>query len=414
MGKTISEKIIARVSGQKEVHVGETVWITPDLIGAYEFSALDTTPDLQVFGVDKLKYPEKVAIFMDHQSPTRNLDDANLHVRTRTWCQKYGVEYYEGMGIGHQAVIDLGLIRPGMFFAHHDAQVMGVGGIGALAIGTLPIWELYTRGKTWLKVPETYQFNISGRLPMATMARDIMHMIVGEIGPDGAAYKIAEFSGPTVSEMSIDGRITMCNIINHAGAKTGIVNPDEKTYEYVRSVTSETFESVSSDLDAKYAKTFDFDVSKLEPYVVAPSELHNCKPLREVEGTHIDVGYIGSCAGGRLEDIRAAARILKGKQINRNVKLYVVPSSRRIMQIAGKESLLQILIDAGASVFPPTCDFCGGFLGHLAPGETAITTGTLNLEGRMGSEKSSIYLANAFSVACAALEGKIVDPRKYA
>ena len=413
MGKTISEKIIARVSGQPEVNPGEVVWVTPDLTGAYDFPTLDNTPDIGTLGLTKLKSPERIVLFIDHLNPPKSAKDEEVHRRTRAWCQQYGVRLYEGLGIGHQVIMELGLVRPGMFYAHHDTQVTGAGGIGALAVGTLPLLEIYTRGKTWLKVPQTIRYNIAGKLPKGVMARDVMHMIVGEIGPDGALYKAMEFGGPTVTEMSIDERITMCNMANHAGAKAAIVNPDEKTFEYVRSVTKEPFEAVSSDADAAYEKTLSYDVSGLEPYVAAPSQVYNCKPLREVEGTPIDVGYIGSCASGRLEDLRAAAAILKGRRVNPEVKLYVVPTSRMIMEAASREGLLQTFIEAGAYVFPPTCDFCWGALGAMASGETAITTGTLNIPGRMGSEESNIYLANACSVAASAIEGRITDPRKY-
>lgn len=413
MGKTISEKIIARVSGQSEVTPGEVVWVTPDLTGAYDFPTLDNTPDIEVFGVDKLKNPERIVLSIDHLCPPKTAEEEEVHIRTRAWSEKYGVKLYEGYGIGHQVVIDLGLVRPGMFYAHHDTQVTGAGGIGAFAVGTLPLLEIYTRGKTWLKVPETIRYNINGKLPKGVMSRDVMHRIVGEIGPDGALYKVMEFGGSTVAEMSIDGRITICNMANHAGAKAAIVNPDEKTLEYVKSVTEEPFEAVTSDPDSVYEKTFNFDVSNLEPYVAAPSEVYNCKPLHEVKGIPIDQGYIGSCAGGRLEDLRAAAAILRGRQVNPKVRLYVVPTSRMVMEAAAREGLLHTFIEAGAIVSPPTCDFCWGALGAMAPGETAITTGALNIAGRMGSEEANIYLANAYSIAASAIEGKITDPRKY-
>jgi len=414
MGKTISEKIIAKSSRQSEVNPGEVVWVVPDLTATCDFITMDyVTPDIEALGATKLKDPEKIAIIIDHHVPPRSAEEAALHVQTRTWAQKHGVRLYEGLGIGHQVMIELGLARPGMFVANTDAQVTGVGGIGAFAIGALPLLEIYTRGKTWIKVPEVIRYNIAGKLPKGVMARDVMHMIVSEIGPDGALYKAMEFGGPTVSEMSIDERIAMCNIANHPGAKAAIVNPDEKTISYVRSRTNFTFEAITSDPDATYEKTLSFDVSNLEPYVAAPSEVYNCKPLRQVEGTPLDVGYIGSCAGGRLEDLRAAATILKGKRISPNFRLYVVPTSQMIMETACREGLVEIFVQAGASVFPPTCDFCWGALGVLAPGETAITTGTLNIAGRMGSHEARIFLANAYSIAASAIEGRIVDPRAY-
>lgn len=413
MGKTASEKIIARVSGQTEVSPGEYVWVEPDLTGAYDFTTLDSTPDIEAVGATRLKNPQKVLLFIDHLNPPRTAADEELHVRTRTWADRYNVKVYEGVGIGHQAVIDLGLVRPGMFYAHHDTQVTGVGGIGVLGVGTLPLLELYTRGKTWIKVPSTIRYELSGRVSNGIMASDIMRMIVGEIGPDGALYRVMEFGGPTVSEMSVDERITMCNMANHAGAKSAIVNPDSKTLEYIKSVTSEPFEPVTSDPDAAYEATLNFDLSKLEPYVAAPSQVFNCRPLRDFEGTPIHVGYIGSCAGGRLENLRAAAAVLRGRHVSPKVRLYVVPSSRCVEEAALKEGLIETLVGAGATVFPPTCDFCGGLLGAMAPNQTAITTGTLNIVGRMGSEESYVFLASDYAVAASAIEGRIADPRGY-
>jgi len=413
LGKTITEKILARVSGQLEVTPGEVVWVVPDVIGAKVFPALNNTPELKTFGATRLKNPKNIYLCVDTGIPPRSSADEELHIRTRTWCQKHGANFFERLGISLIVFIDLGLIRPGMFLAHHDTMITAAGGIGALAIGTLPIPELYTRGKTWVRVPATIRCNISGKCPDGVMGRDIMHMIAGEIGPDGAVYKVLEFGGPTVSEMSIDERITICNMGNHVGVKTAIINPDEKTQKYVRDITTKPFEAVMSDQDAVYEKTLNFDVSNMEPYVAAPPNVNNCKPLHEVEGTPIHAGYIGSCAGGRLADLRAAAMVLKGRQVNPEVKLYTVPSSRRIMEAAGREGLLQSFIEAGALVLPPTCDFCVGSLGALASGETAITTGVLNTPGRMGSDEADIFLANAYSIAASAIEGRIVDPRKY-
>jgi 3-isopropylmalate/(R)-2-methylmalate dehydratase large subunit len=414
MGKTLTEKIIARVSGRDEVHPGEIVWVTPDLTTAYDYLGLDyVTPDIESLGAPRVKNPERIALFIDHHCPPRSAAEAETHVQTRAWAKKHGVRLFEGLGIGHQVMVELGLARPGMFVASHDTQVTGAGGVGALAVGSLPLLEIYTRGKTWIKVPETIRYNLSGTLPKGVTARDVMHFIVSEIGPDGALYRAMEFGGPTVSGMSIDERFTLCNIANHPGAKAAVVNPDEKTIEYVKSRTSEPFEAVSSDSDAKYEKVLNFDISDLEPYVAAPSEVYNCKPLHQFEGTPLDMGYIGSCAGGRLDELRAAASILKGKRVKPGFKLYIVPTSAEIMQKANRERLVSTFIEAGASVFAPTCDFCWGALGAMAAGQTGMTTGTLNITGRMGSNDSKIFLASACAIAASAIEGRIADPRRY-
>jgi 3-isopropylmalate/(R)-2-methylmalate dehydratase large subunit len=414
VGKTISDKIIARASGKPEVYPGEIVWVTPDLTTGYNYLGLDyVTPDLETLGVNELKNPVSIALFIDHHIPPRSAAEAGTYHRMRNWARKYGAQLHEGMGIGHQVMMELGLVRPGMLVASHDTQVTGAGGVGALAIGALPLLEIYTRGKTWIKVPATIRYNIRGEIPRGVMARDIMHMIVSEIGPDGALYKTMEFGGPTLSAMGIDERITLCNIANHPGAKAAIVNPDEKAISYVKGRSENAFEAVASDPDAEYQQILNFDISSLEPYVAAPSEVYNCKPLHQVEGTRVDMGYIGSCAGGRMADLGAAASILKGKQIKPGFKLYVVPTSQDILRQASRKGLIETFIEAGASVFPPTCDFCWGALGAMAAGQTAITTGTLNIAGRMGSNDAGIFLANAYSVAAAAIEGRITDPRNY-
>lgn len=419
MGKTIAEKIIARVAGKSEVNPGDIVWIKPDLTGAYNTRSPSSgieapAPDVEALvGVAKLKNPEKIVMVLDHYHPAREPLEAERHIAVRKWCEKYGVRLYEGVGISHQAVIELGLVRPGMFYAHHDTEATVGGGIGVLVVGALPLLEIYVTGETWLKVPVTLRFNITGKLPAGVMSRDVMHMIISNLEPDEAVYKVMEFGGPTVDEMNIDRRLTMCSMANHAGAKSGIVNPDRKSIDFVKAITKEPFEAVCSDPDAAYEKTYGFDISNLEPYVAAPPNVFNCKPLREVEGTPIDQGYIGSCGGGRLDDLRAAAAILKGRHISPRVRLFIVPNTPYIMRAADEEGLLQTFIGAGAFISSPTCSFCYGESGAMAPGEKAITTGTLNIPGRMGSEESEIYLANAFSIAASAIEGKITDPRKY-
>jgi len=256
MGKTISEKIIARVAGKAEVNPGEVVWVIPDLTGAYDFPILENTPNIENVGASKLKNPDKIILFIDHLFPTKTAGEAEFHAKTRAWAHKYGVKLYEGEGIGHQVAIDLGLVRPGMFYAHHDTQVTGVGGIGALAIGALPLLEIYTRGKTWLKVPATIRYNFTGKQPKGIMARDIMLKLITEIGVDGALYRVMEFGGAAITEMSIDERVTMCNLANYAGAKSAIVNPDEKTFDM-----GGPFGKTVSDPDATYEKIINFGSS---------------------------------------------------------------------------------------------------------------------------------------------------------
>lgn len=420
MGKTIAEKIIARVAGRAEVSPGEIVWFEPDVVGACDTrepsSSIDSIiPSIETLvGVSDLRYPGRVFLVIDHCDPARSISDSEYQASTRAWCRQHGVRFYESnVGLSFQAALELGIVQPGMFFAHHDTEVALVGGVGVLAIGALPLLELYVTGKTWLHVPPTIKINLSGTLPAGVLGRDVMHRIVGQIGPDGALCKIVEFCGSAIEHISIDSRMTMCSMTNHVGAKTGIVNPDDRTMSYMRSLTGRNCEAITSDAHATYEKTYDLDVSLLEPYVAVPPNTHSCRPLRELQGVPITQGYIGSCGGGRLEDLRAAAEILRGRRIAPGMKLFIVPVSPHVMRGAAEEGLLSILVEAGAFLSAHSCNFCSGHAGAMGRGEAAVTTNVMNIPGRMGSQEADVYLANAYVVAASALEGKITDPRAY-
>jgi 3-isopropylmalate/(R)-2-methylmalate dehydratase large subunit len=271
---------------------------------------------------------------------------------------------------------------------------------------------VFATGKLWFKVPHTLNFVAEGMLKQPTSAKDLILYIIGKVGVDGATYKAAQFSGPAVRNMSIDGRLTMCNMAVEMGAKTGIVEPDAQTIQYVSARTTKQVTPLKSDPDAEYEKTIELDVNNLEPQVACPPAVDNAKPVSEVEGLEINQAFIGSCTNGRLEDLRVASQILKKHKVHPNVRLIVIPASQEIYQEALREGIIETLAKAGAYISNASCGPClGGHLGVLAPFETCISTSNRNFIGRMGSSEASVYLASPATVAASAIAGKITDPR---
>jgi len=303
-----------------------------------------------------------------------------------------------------------------MLIVGADSHTVMLGAIGAFAtgVGSTEMAAVLATGGLWFRVPETYKLIIEGSLPEAVTAKDVVLHIIGDIGEDGARYKAVEYTGSTVKEMSIDSRIVLSNMTVEMGGKAGIIEADEKTIKYVTSKTYRTFELIKSDVDAKYADLRTYNVSKLEPQVACPPHVDDVRSIEEVEGIEINQAYIGSCTGGRLEDLRLAARILKGRKINSNVRLIVAPQTWEIYLKALEEGTIMTLVQAGAMIIPCGCGPCvGAHSGLLAPGEVAVSTGSRNFPGRMGSKEAFIYLVSPATAAASAIEGKIADPRKY-
>jgi 3-isopropylmalate/(R)-2-methylmalate dehydratase large subunit len=263
-------------------------------------------------------------------------------------------------------------------------------------------------------VPETILLHLNGKLPSGVYSKDVILHIIGKIGVDGALYQTMEFTGEVIDAMSVEARMTLCNMVIEAGGKSGIINPDQKTVNYVKARTAEPFEIFKSDADAEYARVIEIDVSALEPVVAYPHLPSNEKKAADAGEVLIDQAYLGSCTNGRLEDLRIAAGILKGKQVAKNTRMIVVPATSEIWKQANREGLLNIFMEAGATVSSPTCGAClGGHMGVLAAGERCISSTNRNFVGRMGSPKSEVYLASPATVAASAIEGRITDPRKY-
>jgi len=307
-----------------------------------------------------------------------------------------------------------GHVRPGELIVGADSHTCTYGAFGAFAtgIGATDMAAVFATGALWLKVPSVIKVNVEGRFQRYVTAKDLILKIIGEIKADGALYKGIEFAGSTIQNMSIDGRMTMCNMAIEASAKTGIVEPDETTLNYVKKRTNKPFQIFKNDPNANYEKILNLDITNMEPQVASPHSVDNVKPVSEVAEVNIDQAFLGSCTNGRIEDLRLASSFLKGKKVRNGVRMIVVPASQEVYLQALQEGLLEIFLKAGAIVGNPTCGPClGGHLGLLAPGEICISSSNRNFVGRMGSPKAHVYLASPATVAASAVTGKITDPR---
>lgn len=417
MGKTITEKILARVAGKASVVAGEDIRATPDFVIAYDYPGYTDVMFRQIkedFGIDKVQKSERFALFIDHMVPAASPKEEELHIQTRAWGREQGIPVYERKGIGHQVSAELGYGTPGAFTVHFDGHVSQLGALGTLAIGLRRnLLQAFVQDSVALRVPATVRINLFGSLQAGVMARDVFHHIVSVIGPAGCAFKVMELGGPLIDAMGIEARQTLCGQAMFVGAVTAIVNPDAKAMDYARDKARIVLDPVCSDADAVYDRVIDIDVSALEPVVVIPPSPANTRSLADFIGLEIHSGYLGSCASGRMEDLRIAAQVLRGRSVRPGVSLHIVPTSHALMSQAASEGLIQIFSDAGAFVSAPSCDYCMGKTATMSSGQRAVSTGTLNVPGRMGSPDSEIYLCNAAVVAASAIEGHIADPRPY-
>ena len=417
IGLTISEKILASASGKKEVTPGEFVTAKPDLAVNMDTFFPFAIEALKKVGISKVWNPNKVVVNIDHKVPPESIAAAEKHKVIREFVKAQAIKYFYDIGrhgITHQLMVERGHARPGMLYVADDTHATTLGALGAFAVALgFDILQVLATGTTWFKVPESIKFKVEGNLSKGVMSRDIIQRILGDIRSCGALYKAMEFVGSTIDQMNIEGRMTLCNTVNNAGAKTGIINPDQKTIDYVRERTKEPFREVRSDHDAYYDEVFDYEISKLEPQVAIHPNPVDVKPVTEIEGLEIDQGFIGSCASGRMEDLYIAAKILRNFKVHPNVRMLVVPSSQEVYLSAMREGLTHTLIQAGAIICAPSCGPCFGLWGVLGDKETCISTSVLNSPGRMGSHKAKIYLASAATVAASAIQGKITDPRDF-
>ncbi len=420
MGMTITEKIIAAHAGRDYVEPGELVTVKVDLAIANDITAPLAIKQLEKYGIDKVHDPNKIALVMDHFFPPKDIMSAQQIKISRDFAKKMGIKnYFEGQdsGVMHTLLPEKGFVVPGDLVIGADSHTCTYGGIGAFStgVGSTDIAYIWATGETWLRVPESMKFVFYNKPQKWVGGKDFVLTVIGKIGVDGALYKAMEYQGEAIKALDIDNRLTIANMAIEAGGKTGIIEPDEKTVEWVRKRTNREFKLYKSDPDAKYCCEYEFDASKIEPVVACPSLPSNVKPVSEVAGTHIDQVFIGSCTNGRLSDLKIAAAILKGKKVHPEVRCIVIPASDQIYKQALHEGILEILADAGCLISTSTCGPClGGHMGILAEGEACISTSNRNFVGRMGHPKSQVYLSSPAVAAASAVLGRIAHPDEVA
>jgi 3-isopropylmalate/(R)-2-methylmalate dehydratase large subunit len=419
MKMNITEKILAKASGKKTVHPGEIVDANVDMVMVHDLTGPLAVEAFKKIGVQKVWDSQKAVVILDHQVPAESVKAAELHKTMRQFAKDQKLRIYDigRGGICHQVMPEKGHVVPGTVIVGADSHTCTYGAFGAFAtgIGSTEAAAVLATGKIWLKIPEAIKINVSGQFPKYVTPKDLILSIIGKVSVEGAIYESAEFTGPTIKDMSIAGRMTLCNMAVEMGAKNGIIEPDEKTREFLkgRVRTLPDFEALRSDKDAVYKNTVNFDVSKMEPQIACPSSVDNVKPVSEVGNVPIEQAFIGSCTNGRIEDLRLAAQVLKGRRIKDGVRALVIPASQEVYKQALDEGLMDTFTDAGAIVCGSACGPClGGHIGLLAADEVCVSTSNRNFVGRMGSTRASVYLASPATVAASAVTGKITDPRK--
>jgi 3-isopropylmalate/(R)-2-methylmalate dehydratase large subunit len=416
MGKTISEKIFSLASG-RDAYAGDIVIANIDSAMLHDGTALLAIEAFREMGGRGLWDPSRVVLVIDHVAPSANENFSKVHNAMRGFANKYDANLYDaGSGICHQIMVESGHAYPGALIVGADSHTCTYGALGAFAtgIGSTEMAAVLMSGKLWFKVPESIKIEIDGLLQPMVTPKDVILKIVGMIGADGATYEAIEFCGSAVKAMSVSGRLTLCNMAVEMGAKTGIIEPDEKTIRYVKERTDKPFRIFSSDPDAKYERILDFNVDHLEPMVACPHSVDNVKPVKSVENIEIDQAFLGSCTNGRLEDLELAARIMRGRHVKKGVRMLVTPASSEVYLQALRNGILEVFIESGAMVCNPTCGACfGGHMGLLASGEVCVSSSNRNFIGRMGSPEAEIYLASPATVAASAVTGKITDPRRF-
>lgn len=421
MGKTMAEKILARCSGQAAVSAGDIVTakvdcaMMDDILGprVVSESLKDSSMDLKIWDTSK------TVVICDHYAPSGTIHQADIVAYTRNWANEYGIKenYYEGIGPCHQILAENGFSLPGTLQVGTDSHTCTAGAFGCLGtgIGSTEMAAVLLTGEIWLRVPETILLRWNGELPQGIMAKDLILKSIGDIGHAGATYMSMEFAGSTIQALSMDERMCIANMCVEAGAKCGLIPPDEKTDAYLREHgCTKAYTALKSDADAVYASTLTYDASQLIPQVACPHNVDNVHPIDEVKGIRMDRAYIGSCTGGRLNDLKVAARILKGKKVNSHTKLLVSPASQRIWVEADKAGILRDLAEAGATILAPTCGAClGVHSGLVGAGENCVSASNRNFKGRMGSKDSNVYLASPATIAASAIEGRLADIREH-
>jgi 3-isopropylmalate/(R)-2-methylmalate dehydratase large subunit len=439
MGKTFVEKVLARASGQSAVVAGQIVDASPDVILTHDNTAA-ISKIFKALGQARVKYPERHAITLDHAVPAPNTQHAANHADVRRFAAEQGIrnQFEVGRGICHQVLSEEAIALPGDLVIGADSHTPHFGWLGAcgVGVGRSEMAAIWATGELWLRVPESVRIIVDGELPLGVTSKDLALKIIGDLGADGGIYQSIEFSGSAIDALSLDSRGVLPNMMAEFGVKNAYIAPDERVfawlaYRYERRVarnegrdTITTIQiaarnsqiaarAVYPDPDAVYLATHRIDASALEPLVACPHTVDNVKPISQVKGRAVQQAFIGTCTNGRLEDIAAAAEIVRGKHVARGTRLLIIPASSEVMMEALKRGYVETLMEAGAVFGTPGCGPCmGNHMGVPAPGETTISSANRNFRGRMGTRDSEIYLSSPAVVAASALAGMIADPRE--
>ncbi|GAA0732434.1 3-isopropylmalate dehydratase large subunit [Clostridium oceanicum] len=420
MGMTMTQKILAKHAGLDKVKIGELIKVKLDLVLGNDITTPVAIKEFNKIGINEVFDKKKIAIVPDHFTPNKDIKSAEQCKLCREFADEMDIEnYFEigEMGIEHALIPEKGLAVCGDVIIGADSHTCTYGALGAFStgIGSTDMGAGMATGEAWFKVPEAIKFVLKGKLKPWVSGKDVILHIIGMIGVDGALYKSMEYTGEGLYSLSMDDRFTMANMAIEAGAKNGIFEVDEKTIEYVKEHSNREYNIFKADEDAEYEKIIEIDLSKIRPTVAFPHLPENTRTIDEIHDITIDQVVIGSCTNGRIEDLRAAAKVLKGNKVNRKVRTIIFPATQKIYLQAMKEGLLEIFIKAGAVVSTPTCGPClGGHMGILAKGERAIATTNRNFVGRMGHPESEVYLSSPAVAAASAVTGKITSPEEVA
>jgi 3-isopropylmalate/(R)-2-methylmalate dehydratase large subunit len=416
VGKTIAEKILSTHCGG-DCHKGQYVIAEPDVLMTHDGNRPLSIDVYEELGMKKIFDPSRTILVIDHHTPAPGETNVAMHKKMREFSRKHGTPLHDSEGICHQVLPEKGYVTPGSLVIGTDSHTCTYGALNAFStgVGSTDFAVAMTYGKLWFRVPETLRIDLTGKLPAGVFSKDVILSLIGRLKANGAMYMAVEFCGDTISALSIESRSAICNMVVEMGAKAGIMPFDNTLDEWLRERVRRDFEPVCADENAAYKEVLDYEVSNIGPQIARPHAVDDVVPVTEVGETKIDQANLASCTNGRLEDLRVAARILKGRKIHSGVRLNVVPASREVLLDALKEGIIQTLVESGANINNPSCKGCSGgaMFGVPADGENVITSSNRNFKGRLGNPKAFIYLASPATVAASALTGRITDCREF-
>jgi len=429
MGKTITEKIFS-LHANKDARAGDVMVADIDFCFGQDGTSMLVIDAFRDLGAKKVFNKDKFRMVIDHSAPSPSIGVSEVHKKMRNFAKEHSLKIFDiGCGVCHQVVPESGLVMPGDLVVGADSHTCTYGALGVFStgMGSTDVAVALASGKNWFKVPETIKIILRGKAKKGVYSKDVILFIIGKLGADYATYKAVEFSGEYIRGLSVDARFTISNMAIEMGAKAGLMEPDEKTYKWLKAHRASRFTlhaarftpnasrgELKSDKDAKYAEVLEFDVSKIAPQIAMPHTVDNVIAADKIKKTRIDQAFLGTCTNGRFEDLSIAYSILKNRKVNKNVRMIIAPASKDIFQQAIGKGMITAFIKSGASVVAPGCGPCvGTHNGVLANGENCISTANRNFKGRMGNPEAFIYLGSPATVAASAIEGKITDPRKY-